>query len=1469
MGMSETKTFPIFTNADTWRNQIHNKVTEAIKTAFPIKSNRYSLEVKDVNVKPKDYTAIDIRNALMRAETLDEEVRGNVVIRDKDGKVVQEARNHLLARIPYLTPFHTFIIDGIPRMITHQLRLKPGIYVRKKRNEELEAHFNTIGTTTPVRMTLEPETGHFYFHVKTHKLPAYPILSAAGINDATIANYWNKQLLDINKAAFGKRNADALAGKFTTLLFASKPDAPDTKTLMMKTLEQLHLDPVITERLLGKPYQKLEPEAILRTSNKLLYYAQQKPTSLDERNDMAFKKVHGVDDFLKERILLDARENYRKLQRKLERKPDIQNVLPANFFGNGIKRFVTTSMLVNTPMQINPLEMFDNILKTTYMGEGGIQSEHAIPEESRYMHLSQVGIVDLVKTPEDHRGGVELRFTYKTERDNEGNIYLNLLNKNGKEIKVKNSDLYGKILALPGYDPKKARVDAVKNNQLISVPPHQVNYIIPQPQRLFSIATNVIPFLNSVDGTRALMGAKMVTQALPLKEAEPPLVRAAFGGASAEETIGRLVVPKAPVSGVVKKVENGVIHIAPAAQTKAASELAPEDTETILYTEKIAADKSTVKVPVASIVPLATKTYIAYKPTVKPGDRVEAGQPLAESNFTKDGAYAYGRNLKVAYLPYYGLNTNDSMVVSESAAKKMTSTHVYREGMDVQEGMVLNKKLFAIYFGTKYKPEQLSKIGDDGIIKAGETVNYGDPLILVAVKTELGPEAKLLGRIHKSLVKPYKDMSLSWDKDVPGKVIEVAKNGNKIRIAVHTEEPLKLGDKIASRYGHKGVVAAIVSDNQMLKDSQGKTIDLVISPASVVSRLNPAQILETAVGKVAEKTGKPIIINNFEIKDNLKFAKDLLKQHKLSETEPVYDPLSGKTYDKVLVGPQYIMKLMKTTETNYAARGVQDVAYDSNQQPASGGPTGAKAMGRLEVNALLAHNARNVLHEIATLKSQRNDEWWRAYQLGLPPPPLKTPFSYNKFSAMLTGAGIKVNKQDKFVKLAPLTDDDVKEVSRGEIKEPLFVKAKDMSPEQNGLFDPGITGGLTGTHWGHISLSEPVINPVFEKPATILAKIGAGIDLQEIFMTKGGHEVRKVLKNLDLDKIRKDCLQKARTTEGSERDNYVKAIKYIDALKQNKLTPDKAYTLSMLPVPPPVFRPLVPTEKQLLISDANWLYRDAMLANKTLNEVKQTSASLAPKAREHLYKTVAAVFGTEEPQSPQLKAKGVSGFLERIAGKESPKMGFFQSALVRRRMDLSGRGTIIPDKNLGFDEIGLPEDAGWTLYEPFIIRALVQRGYKMFDAQQAVKNRTPLARDILISETKRRPVLVNRAPSLYRYNVLAAFPKLVPGKSIRVHDLMAPIQAGDFDGDAVSITVPVTEPALQEAREMTLSKMLLSDQQKFSLTKSAPQQEAILGLHLALTPDKNQKPARFKNKDEALKAYREGKIKLNTPIIIG
>lgn len=1434
----------IFSSASSWRENIREKAVESLKTAFPFTGKKYTVQVENVRVKPEEYGPTDFKKAMMTARTLSEPIKGTLILKDAAGTTLQKLPDFTLAQLPYYTPHHTFLIEGTPHAVNSQLRMKPGVYTRKKRNEELEAQFNTIGN--PFRMTMDPESGHFHLEYQTSKIPLYPILNKLGVSDKEMSANWNPKLVEANRNKFAK--IDQHFDKLYSKIVRPSEESTDKVEAVNKAFARTQLDPDVTKELLGKSFTHVTPQALLSASQKLLRAYNDKQ-DFDERDNLSYKRIMGVDDFIAERIKLDARDLKRKVMLKLDYgQPDLEKAIPTSPFTRGIRKFLSTSALSGSPTQINPLELMDAATKVTSMGEGGISSDRAVPTEARHLHGSHLGVLDPVRTPESYRAGIELRTSLFTSRDKQGNIYTALTDRAGKTKYVSVSEATKKAIAFPNQNLKgKDKIDVMQAGKLRSVHAAQVDYSVPNVHGMYTVSTNLIPFLNSIDGNRAEMGSKMVTQALPLKDPEPPLVQVASyrPGLSMEEEIARKVVPTAKTHGVVDKIKDGFIYI----KSKGAKTAAVE------------------RVPFFENYPLATKTYLHDTLRVKAGDEVKPGQALADSIFVRDGQLALGKNLKVAYAPFRGMNTNDAIVVSDSAAKKLTSLHMYREGLDVERDMRTGRDVHKSYFGNKFSKAHYDVLDDDGLIKPGTKVTPGDPLIVAVRKSPLSADAKMLGKLHKSLVNPYRDASIIWEHDTPGVITDVARTGSKIRLTVKTEEPLRIGDKLANRYGAKGVVSMIVPDDQMLQDTDGKPIDVAITPAGVISRLNPAQILEAAVAKVAQKTGKPIHIENFAPRDNLQWVKDQLKKHGLSDTETLVDPATGKKLKNVLVGPQYTYKLMKTTETNYSARGLGDGDYDVNQQPGTGGPTGSKGMGRLEFNALVAHDARNILKEIATLKSQRNDEWWRAHQLGLPAPALKSTFAYDKFGAMLSGAGIKMSKEGNHIALGPLTDKDVTKMSAGAIKRPLFVKAKDLSPEHGGFFDPVVTGGLNGTKWSHVDLTEPVVNPVFERPVKTFLGMTQS-EFEKTLKAEGGSGIRNRLSKIDLGQREKDVMAELTSTRADKRDNLVKELKYLRALNSAGMRPEDAYITSKIPVVPPIYRPIVPGKTgDLQISDANSLLRDAMIANDLLSKT-QGLPGVHEDARKHLYESVGALYGVRDPVSPQLLARNAQGYIARIAGVGSPKSGFFQSKLVKRQQDVSGRGTIVPDSTLAMDEVGLPEDAGWSMFSPFVIKSLVQRGYGATDARKMVEDRHPVAKETLLAETRNRPVLINRAPSLYRYNVLAAYPKLVPGKTIRVPEALAPIQSGDYDGDAVTIMAPVTAAAVEEARGLTLPNMLLSDQRKFTLTKAAPQQEAVLGIYKATSGKASGKAQTFETKGDALDAYHRGDITLNTPVTI-
>lgn len=885
------------------------------------------------------------------------------------------------------------------------------------------------------------------------------------------------------------------------------------------------------------------------------------------------------------------------------------------------------------------------------------------------------------------------------------------------------------------------------------------------------------------------------------------------------------------------------------------------------------ADDGLVKVPYQDNFPFPSKTYLHHTLEVKPGDKVTKGQRLADSNFTRDGVLALGKNLRVAYMAWHGLNSNDAVVISESCAKKLTSEHVYREVYPITHKIELNKNKHHVYYGAQYTPQQYAALDEHGIVKVGSKVNHHDLLVAGLSKAEISGTDLMLGRISKALTKPYREVALHWEHGTQGEVAEVVKTANQIAILIKTREQMQIGDKLAGRYGNKGVVAEIVPDAQMVRDEGGNVIDVIMTSAGVVSRINPGQIVETAVGKVAHKTGKPIVYNNAAGHDTVQWAKDLLKEHGIKDKETLYDPtrkrqIKGGDGKGVFVGHQFIFKLFKSTETNFAAHGVGP--YDINEQPSKkGGEESPKGLAKMEFDALVAHDVRNILNEASTIRSQKNEEFWKALQLGQPLPVSKPAFVFNKFTALLEGAGVKMHKEGSKIKLLPKTDKDILAMSSGAILNNKTVSAKNMQPENGGLFDPLMTGGPQGTKYSHIPLFEPMPNPVFEEPIRRLLGLTQSA-FQEKLKEGGGAYFKKELAKIDVPARIAKLREEMKKASGATLNDMVKQVKALQALQSQGLAPQDAYVISHTPVVPPMFRPIIPMPndpKQLMVADANKLYAHLIDANTVLKSTVLESDR--PKHREHLYNAVGALFGTHEVADDELRGQKVKGFLTAISGQGSPKGGFFQRKIMRRTQDVSGRGTAVPDVNLNMDQVGLPEDMLWQMYDRFLIARLIRNGYPALLARDMVTKRHPAARDALMQECKERPVYINRAPTLHRYSIVSAFPMPVQGKTIRVNPFIEQGMNLDYDGDALQVHAPVTAGGVTDSHKMLLSNQLMSDQTRDKLI-AYPQHEAILGVIFASQAEasKSKKEHTFDTHQDLLTAWRKGDVGLNDNVKI-
>jgi DNA-directed RNA polymerase beta subunit/DNA-directed RNA polymerase beta' subunit len=594
---------------------------------------------------------------------------------------------------------------------------------------------------------------------------------------------------------------------------------------------------------------------------------------------------------------------------------------------------------------------------------------------------------------------------------------------------------------------------------------------------------------------------------------------------------------------------------------------------------------------------------------------------------------------------------------------------------------------------------------------------------------------------------------------------------------------------------------SIVPKEEMLRDSQGRPVHIELSPLGTTSRLNTALLADANLGKIAEKTGKPVILPDFLTDDTIPdFVEKELKKHGLTESEDLFDPVSGKTVKDVATGIVFHYKLKHMSESKQGARSTGE--YTAEDLPMKGGKTGARRLGNMEVSALAAHGADQVLRDAKLIRGQRNDEFWRSFRDGMTPTPPSSPLVNQKFFAHLRAAGISLEEYPDRVHMYGATDQDIKKLTgqRRVSFANTFANtfdSKHLQPVPGGLFDPAIFGA-DGEQWGYYELPEPVLNPMMFK-ATANALGWKDKELEGVL--KGERQIngkvgidglRDALEHLDIDKelrLAKQTLRAPRVPL-SKRDQARKKIRALQPMADAGVEPTD-FLLTRIPILPPRYRPVSKMANDVNIAaDVNFLYKRMIDAAEDLKEAKSVLPEEAQMdARTSLYQALEAVTGLSETDDPKLQAKNVAGVLKWAFGKGSPKLSAAHRKLFGVAVDLGGRGVVVPDNSLTIDEVGLPEETAWKMFEPFVLRKLRQRGYRMLDALRYTTDRTPEARKLLEESMAERPILVNRAPTLWRYGIMGFFPKLrgKPGErnTIFTNPNIAKPFGLDHDGDSI------------------------------------------------------------------------------------
>jgi DNA-directed RNA polymerase subunit beta' len=371
-------------------------------------------------------------------------------------------------------------------------------------------------------------------------------------------------------------------------------------------------------------------------------------------------------------------------------------------------------------------------------------------------------------------------------------------------------------------------------------------------------------------------------------------------------------------------------------------------------------------------------------------------------------------------------------------------------------------------------------------------------------------------------------------------------------------------------------------------------------------------------------------------------------------------------------------------------------------------------------------------------------------------------------------------------------------------------------------------------------------------------------------LVSGGEALRQMLGSLDVNSQIKELKQQVLDTKSpSKRDSLIKRLKYLAGLQKLNIKPDQAYILHNMPVAPPLIRPAVQMgNNRIEFSDVNNLVRDHITVNNSLKGVKDFLPNdQLINERKALYEGAKAVFGLGDAITGSSRGKQLKGYIKQISGETGPKGGLFHSKLLSRKQDFSGRATISANPDVGFNEAAVPVDMLWTMYEFHIIRDLVKNGYDTVSAKKAVEARDTAATNSFNKLIKQVPIILNRAPTLMRTNITAMYPVPVQGRTVGLNPLHLPLFAGDYDGDALSMFLPMTPEAVEEAKKKLTPSAHIYDYRKAGMNSMvAPGHEAIVGAVHMTEPNLDKPVVEFDNEEQVLAALKRGEVDENTPI---
>ncbi len=754
--------------------------------------------------------------------------------------------------------------------------------------------------------------------------------------------------------------------------------------------------------------------------------------TLDDIDHLGNRRLRLIGELLKNQF----RIGFAKLEKNIIDRMstvEVHEATPSNLINikpltSSLKEFFGSSQLSQFMDQINPLAEITQKRRISALGTGGIARDRA-GVEVRDVHNSHYGRMCPIETPEgpsiglitslatyakvNEYGFIETPY-FVVKRDAEGRkyvseeqVYLSADKEDGYVIASASTklDADGHII--------EDKVIGRRNGETEMVDPEEVDFMDVSPKQIVSVAAACVPFLEHDDATRALMGANMQRQAVPIINPESPIVGTGMEYKAAKDSGSALI---ATMPGLVEYVDAKKIII-----KEDSGDLHRYDLYQFLRSN--------------------SATAIMQRPIVKPGERVDRGDIIADGQSMKDGELALGRNVRIAFMTWEGYNFEDAVIMSEKMVYDDVYTSIHIDEFSVEcRDTKLGKEEFT-YEIPNVKDETKKNLDEHGIVIPGTEVKEGD--ILVGKITPKGvtdptPEERLLLAIFGEKSRDVRDTSLR----VPhggGGVVQSIQHFSKakgddlapgvnevVRIYIVQKRKIQVGDKMAGRHGNKGVISNILPLEDMPFTADGQPIDIMLNPQGVPSRMNIGQVLELHLGIAAKKLGIKVATPVFDgatIEDIEEIMKEAGLPH--DGKEVLYDGRTGEPFEnKITVGIMYFVKLSHMVDDKLHARNVGPYTLVTQQPMGGKAQNGGQRFGEMEVWALEAYGAANTLREMLTVKSDDligRDRVFDAIVDGKPIPESSIPESFRVLTRELQALGIHVEL---------INDKDENEVNR-------------------------------------------------------------------------------------------------------------------------------------------------------------------------------------------------------------------------------------------------------------------------------------------------------------------------------------------------------------------------------------------------------------------------------------------------------